>query len=375
MRKKTFAILTFFAFFAVSFFFNTWSPKTSEPTPESSETLIEKIGNQKSLPNKTTPHSFLKKDMAQELLNKAKKKQAPLEKNEHVASREPSMHHEVVESCPSFIKELSLFEKHLREGGRPDDFSLDQECPHLPLYGKAYQAFKKRCLLSELQKRSKAFGARCGQAIFMLKATHAELTTKGIPLSEIFDLEPLVYKYFYRLFGPDKRSSLISVSERVLELEPSLEEFKVLSLISTFEAMVSKRPGLEDRHLKKMEEHFEDLLLSKEGKDREGIYELKLLTLMHSKDHSLQEIESVLSNMEREVPNSSAALYYRANLKNQINKREEALALLKKAIELSPKEKRFHFTLKELLKADKSKPAQNAFVFQLSFKGLPFDSL
>ena len=139
--------------------------------------------------------------------------------------------------------------------------------------------------------------------------------------------------------------------------------------------MVSKRPELQQRHLEKMKEHFEDLLLSKEGKEREGIYELKLLTLMHSKNHSLDEIETVLSTMESEVPNSSAALYYRANLKNQNNKREEALAYLKRAIEISPNEKRFQFTLKELLKADKNTPAQNAFVFQLSFKELPFDSL
>ena len=96
---------------------------------------------------------------------------------------------------------------------------------------------------------------------------------------------------------------------------------------------------------------------------------------MHSKNHSLHEIETVLSTMESEVPNSSTALYYRANLKNQSNKREEALAFLKKAIEISPNERRYRFTYEQLLKADKAKPAQNAFVFQLSFKGLPFDSL
>ena len=61
--------------------------------------------------------------------------------------------------------------------------------------------------------------------------------------------------------------------------------------------------------------------------------------------------------------------------KNQTNKREDAINFLKKAIELSPNEKRFKYTYKKLLTADKSKPAQNAFVFQLSFKGLPFDSL
>ena len=209
----------------------------------------------------------------------------------------------------------------------------------------------------------------------MLKATHAEIITKDTPLSDIFELEPLVYKSFFRLFGAEKRSSLLSISERVLELEPDLEEFKVLSLISTFEAMVSKRQSLNSRHFEKMDQYFEDLFLSKEGKEREGIYELKLLTLMQSKDHTIQELESILSTMESEIPNSSTVLYYRANLKNQSNQREEALAFLKKAIEISPDEKRFQYTYKELLKADKSKPAQNAFVFQLSFKGLPLDSL
>ncbi|MBG09494.1 MAG: hypothetical protein CME68_12100 [Halobacteriovoraceae bacterium] len=372
MRKKTFIYFLLPALFAAGLFFKT---KESQSLKEPLKTNTNKVNDKKSAHHKKQSNSFLKKDMAQELLDKAKKKQKKFERKQHLVPKQPSIADKVTEGCPVFIKEVFLFEKHLRQGGRPDSFNFDQECPNLPLYGKAYEAFKKTCLQAGFQKNLKKFGAKCGQALFMLKATHAELTTKGVPLADIYDLEPLIYKYFYGLFGPEKRSSLIAISERVLELEPDLEEFKILSLISAFEAMVSKRPGLKAHHLKKMEEHFEDLLLSKEGREREGIYELKLLTLLHSKDHSLKDIESVLSDMESEVPNSSIALYYRANIKNQTNKREEAITFLKKAIELSPNEKRFQYTYKKLLTADKSKPAQNAFVFQLSFKGLPFDSL
>ena len=374
MRKKTFIIFLLPALFAAILLFDASKNETAQ---EPLEIIADQVSDQKSAPHKVNPSSFLKKDLAQELLKKAKEKQTQLNKKKPLRSKKALANTTEAEAghCPQFMEEVSTFEKHLRNGGKPEEFSFDQECPHLPLYGKAYETFKKVCFQNQLQKSPKTFGAMCGQALFMLKATHAELVTKDTPLSEIFDLEPLVYKYFYRLFGPEKRSSLISISERVLELEPSLEEFKVLSLISTFEAMVSKRPDLEKRHLEKMEKYFEELLLSKEGKEREGIYELKLLTLMHSKNHSLHEIETVLSTMESEVPNSSTALYYRANLKNQSNKREEALAFLKKAIEISPNERRYQFTYEQLLKADKAKPAQNAFVFQLSFKGLPFDSL
>lgn len=372
MRKQTLIFLLLPALFGVIFVFITKeTPKTRKPI----NIISDEVSVKKSAPQKIKHRTFLKKDLAQELLKKAKKKQPVSKNKEHSALKRHLASEKITEGCPLFIKEVDLFEKHLRAGGKPDNYHFDQDCQNLPLYGKAYESFKNMCLHKDLNKKPKLYGAKCGQALFMLKATHAELTTKGVPLSEIFDLEPLIYKYFYRLFGAGKRDALLSISERVLELEPDLEEFKVLSLISSFEAMVSKRPGFKKRHIEKMEQYFEDLLLSKEGKEREGIYELKLLTLMHSKNHSLQEIESVLSTMENEVPNSSTALYYRANLKNQNNKRKEAIALLKKAIELSPNEKRLHFTYKNLLKADPTKPVQNAFVFQLSFKGLPFDSL
>ena len=375
MKKRTYIILAFPLFFAISFFLKTSGPKI---TQEQEKLVNDEVNKRESAPQKIQQNSFLKKDMAQQILKKANKNKKLIVDAKQLSFQKPLNSEKLVKeikACPYFIKRIALFETHLREGGNPTNFKFEQNCPYLTLYGKPYESFKKACLHSKLKRNTKGFGATCGQALFMLKATHAELITKNVPLSEIFELEPLIYKYFFRLFGPDKRSSLLSISERVLELEPDLEEFKVLSLISTFEAMVSKRHGLNEMHFERMEEYFEDLLLSKEGKERESIYELKLLTLMHSKSHSPQEIERTLSKMETEVPNSSAALYYRANLKNQSNQREEALALLKQAINLSPHEKRYKFSYKELLKADKSKPAQNAFVFQLSFKGLPFNSI
>ena len=139
--------------------------------------------------------------MAQEILKKAKKNNISKHEIKKSNSEGLSLSEREVKSCPSLINEVSLFEKHLRRGGDRKDFSFKHNCPHT-LYGKAYNVFQKTCLSTSQNKNSKSFGALCGQALFMLKATHAEIITNGIPLSEIFDLEPLIYKYFYRLFGP-----------------------------------------------------------------------------------------------------------------------------------------------------------------------------
>jgi tetratricopeptide (TPR) repeat protein len=354
MKNKLILLSTLLTFGIVGWAFLV--PEKKEVVQLQEDTVIKKVAAVKRAP-------LLNHEVVNKILKKTQKKGLGIAKRNFPSNK----------TCPNLIENLKGFDQDLSINEDLPFLNL-KDCPNLSHYGEAFKTFKKACGDLNLikNKRQKLF---CGHALFMLKAQHAELLTEGLKIDDIDDIENLIYKYFFRLFGPGKRDSLLQISERVLDLEPELSEFKVLGLISYFEAMVSKRKNLFPEQLERMEQHFDDLLQDKDAKGREGLYELRLLTMMHSEKNRSSEIAEFLTMMEEELPQSGLSDYYRASLSHKQQNNKEALKHLKRAIQKSPKTGRFNHTYQTLLKADKAKTRSNPFIFQLSFKGLPFDSM
>ncbi|MDC0254211.1 hypothetical protein OAK75_04890 [Bacteriovoracales bacterium] len=342
MKKKLTLIFALFGLIFIGQFFFFKKKKIAESVEDT-------VSHKLSAIKKPKRGSLLNHEAIEKIIKKSKTK-----KTKHSPENR---------ACPNLLEELKSIDD-------VPDFEYLEDCPNLAHYGDSYKVFKKACGQS-FKKQNKKQRHLCGHSLFILKAKHAELLTEGLDIKAIDSTENLIYKFFYRIMGEGTRESLLDISERVLELEPGLKEFKILNLISYFEAVISRRNNLTQDHFKNMEQHFEDLFEDKASKDREGLYELRLLTMMNSDKHSLNDVKETLFQMERELPDSGILDYYKASLKNQENKRQEALGFLKRAIKKSPKEKRFKYTYNKLLKADKEVPASNAFIFQLRFKGLP----